>query len=67
LDSQVGLGSAGYDTGPSKRGGQVIIEFFHVAVHESRAPERAQGLGPRLGLAGWSFFLYLFELRNVRP
>jgi len=41
--------------------------LFHVAVHESRAPERAQGLGPRLGLAGWSFFVTPFELRKLRP
>jgi hypothetical protein len=30
------------------------------------APERAKGLGPRLGLAGWSFFVYLHGLRKVR-
>jgi hypothetical protein len=52
---------------PLQGGGQVVNESFHVAVHESRAPERAQGLGPHLGLAGWSFFEYLFELREVRP
>jgi hypothetical protein len=46
----------------------VVIELFHVAVHESRAPERAQGLGPRLGLAGRSLFVALvFELRKVCP
>jgi hypothetical protein len=51
---------------PSNGGGQVIIELIHVMVHESRAFECAQGLGPRHGLAGWSFFENLFELRKVR-
>ena len=45
----------------------MFIELFYVSVHESRAPERAQGFGPRLGLAGWSFFVTLLELRKVRP
>jgi hypothetical protein len=53
---------------PSQGGGQVVIGLLHVTVNEIRAPERAQGLGPRLGLAGWSFFVTLvFELRKVRP
>ena len=46
----------------------MVIELFSVAVHESRAPERAKGFGLRLGLAGWSFFVTLvFELRKVCP
>jgi hypothetical protein len=51
----------------SKGGGQEVIELFHVAAHERLGPERAQGLGPRLGLAGWGFFVHPFELRKVRP
>ena len=45
---------------------QFVIKSPSASVHESRAPERAKGLGPRLGLAGWSFFVFLFELREVR-
>ena len=53
---------------PFQGGGQVVIVLFHVAVHESRAPERAQGLRPRLGLAAWCFFVTpVFGLHKVRP
>jgi hypothetical protein len=45
----------------------MVIELFYVTVHKNRAPERAQGLGSRLGRAGWGFFENLFELRKVRP
>jgi hypothetical protein len=45
----------------------VVVVLFNVAVHKSRTPERTQGLGLYLGLAGWTFFVYLFGLRKVRP